>query len=486
MDTQSISSPKKSSLKKFILPVFLLVVAIGAGAYFASKAGLDKALFKQALDGWIEQSEKRAAADGMDLKIAYDEVTIAGGFTDRHAVIHNLRATKTTPEATPAEVTYRTADVLFFPKDADFKSFTLRLPTPLEKMENGQSEVTASLVSETPLVIEVEPITRNGENYQQISHQIPAKLTIKYLVGQDATGAEEATPTLTPRYESVEITSENGMVNYLTHEQTLLLAQTSFLANNIRIVPIGNEQKTVTIAAISSNFEDNLNPKENNKMMLDFTLDNLVAKDEYISNTPISLTVNFAYQGAMPETPEQLAAATPQQTSFKLSNFALHTKAAKLDATADFVASSDDILPVGTATVTLTDIPAWRTILTEAELSDVKIEEVANTFLLRATGQRLVDAKDVTIDVNRARGGAFEVGKTTLEEVMAIVFGGMRTPLDAPVPVVPAPAAAPQKPAEKISPPTPENKVEETKPEAPKASEIPAPAPAPAPAKAAE
>ncbi|MFN8930213.1 MAG: hypothetical protein ACK5WQ_07625 [Alphaproteobacteria bacterium] len=473
MDTYSSSSKKKFSLKKFILPVFLLVVAIGVGTYFASKAGLDKALFKQALDTWIEQSEKRAAADGLDLSIAYDEVTIAGGFITRHAIIHNLRVTQTTLQQTPTKVVYRTAVVKFLPNSHDFKNFTLQLPAPLEKIENGQGDVSASLVSETPLVIEVRPMTLNGENYQQIRHKLSPKITIKHLVGQEAIGAEEATPSLTPRYESIEITSENGIMNYLANDKTMLLAQASFAADNIRIVPIGNEQKTISIAAISSNFEDNLNPKKNNKMTLDFSLDNLVANDEYIANTPISLMVNFAYVGAKPETPEQLAAATPQQTSFKLSNFALHTKAAKLDATADFVTSSDDILPVGTATVTMTDLPAWRKILADAQLSDIKTEEVANTFLLRTVGERLVDATDVTLDINRARGGTFEVGKVTLEEVMAIVFGGMRTPLDSP-----APAAVLEKPAEKTTPSMPKNQAEDVKPDAEKAQEVSTPAPA--------
>jgi hypothetical protein len=469
MDSQVISPKKKSSIKKFILPVFLLVVAIGVGVFFVSKAGLDKALFKQALDAWIEQSENRAANDGMDLSIAYDEVTIAGGFINRHAIIHNLRVTKTEPDSMSAKVTYRTAEVNFIPKSSDFESFTLRLPTPLEKIESNLSDVTASLVSEAPLVIEVDSINRQDEIYLRIRHQLSPKMTLRHLVGQEATGAEEATPTLSPRYESIEVTNNQGMMNYLVYEKTMLLAQAAFAVDNIRIVPVGNEQKTVSVDSISWNFEDDFNRKKNSKMSVDFSLDNLVANDEYIANTPISLRVNFAYVGAMPETPEQLAVATPQHTSFKLSNFALHTKAAKLDATADFVSSGDDILPVGAATVTITDLPAWRNLLADAKLTDVKTEEVANTFLLRTVGERLVDAKDVTIDINRARGGVFVIGKTTLEEVMAIVFGGMRTPLDTPVP---ASAETSQEP--------------EIKPEADKAQKAPVPPPVPVPAKTAE
>jgi hypothetical protein len=219
-------------------------------------------------------------------------------------------------------------------------------------------------------------------------------------------------------------------------------------------MPIGNEQETLTIATISTNFEDNLNPQQNNKMTLDFILDNLVAKDDYIANTPISLKVNFVYDGAMPETSQAQGEKTPQQTSFKLSNFALHTKAAKLDATADFVSSSDDILPVGTATITATDIPAWRAIANDFGVADVKTEEMINSLLIRTTGTRLVDAKDVTIAINRVRDGAFQIGKSTFEEVVTIVLSGMRTPLDAPAPASTEPqvilpdADAPAKTAE--------------------------------------
>jgi hypothetical protein len=469
-----VASPTKRRLvRRGILAVFVLLLLIGGGAYVASRLGLDKALVTQQLDAWIARAEEKATQEGMQLDIAYDSVSLAGGFTDRHAVIRNLRATVSSEgmPGVPVETrTYRTAEVQFFPRSRDLQDFSLRLPAPIDMLENDAQDPAFSLVSDTPLEFTLERVSRADGLYHQFTHPLPAQVTLRYLAGHDARGEEEETPTLSPRYDAITIAQQGGMFRYLAHDEDAALGTTEFQAENIRIVPVGREQETVTIAQLLLNYSNEINAEKKNDIRFDFALKELAASAEYLPHNPFSATLQFMFEGVLPETPEQLAGASDHTSAFKLASFSVHTQTAKIDATADFTTQKDDILPVGTATVTFTDVPAWRKLLADSSLIHPTSEELLNTILLRTVGTRLVDATDVTLNITRVRGGAFEVGDSTFEEVLAIVMGNMKTPLDAPAPAPQAdPQAVPQAAAEEKTPPV------SPKESAPEAASQPAP-----------
>ncbi len=468
------SPGKRRLMKRIILGIFILLLLIGGGAYVASRFGLDKALVTQQLDGWIARAEEKAKEEGVKLDIAYDSITLAGGFTDRHAIIRNLRVTvggQGMPYEPQETRTYRTAEMQFFPRSHDMQDFSLRLPAPLEMTENQDEHPTMTLISDTPLAFEVEQMTRADGEYYEVTHPLPALVTLRYFAGQEASGEEEATPELSPRYDAVKIEQQGGVFRYLANKEDSAIGTTEFRAENIRVIPVGMEQETVKIAGLSLDYRNQINAEKKNDVTVDISLDNLSAAEEYLPHTPFSAKIAFAFEGALPETPEQLAATGNRETAFKLEDFSLHTKDANIDATADFITKGDDILPIGTATVTFTNIPSWRNFMKDYELITAPTEELINTILLRTADTRLVDAGDVTLNIQRVRGGAFEIGNSTFEEVLAILMGNMKTPLDAPAPkptaetTAPQNEAAPEQPAESAKEPAPAMDAPPAKPE---------------------
>jgi hypothetical protein len=423
----------KSRLSKILLAIVLvLATAVGLG-YYASRAGLDKALVKQELDAWIERSESNALEEGYNLDITYEDVAIKGGLTDGHASIRNIKIVTQSADAKD-KVTFKTDEVKLEPKSANLRDVEIILPTPIHVFENKNTYESAAFISETPLLFSVERLEKEDQPYRSIAHEFPSKITLKFLAGQDASGEEDKAQELTPRYDIIEVSMESGSAKAVMHEQKGDIGDSVIDVRQLKIVPVGNELGTVTIARFNSRWSNHLNKNNLNQIEAKIMLEEMNADASFMPFAPINMNIEAAFEGAMPDTPEDFANLQSQQNAFKLKQLSFSTKDAAVNATADFVSSGDDILPVGMANLSIDNVQSWREILKANEVLRDKDEELINTLFIRIAGQTLPAAKNVAVDIQRTREGAFQIGNITFEELLAILLGNIKTPLDVALP----------------------------------------------------
>jgi len=455
---------KKSSISKFIIPVVVIIAGVAALGYFASKAGLDRAIVQQEVDAWIERSKAHAAKEGYNLAITYESVAIKGGLTDGHALISNIKVisapNKDGVNVDENSVTFTTAEVKLEPKSANLRDVAVILPTPVHVFEGLNAHESASLMSDAPLEFDVEQIEKKEEVYNRISHELPSKITLRFLVGQDAVGEEDMAQELTPRYDTIEVSMESGKGHVTTHHQRPEVGNSDIEIHNLKVVPIGHEEGTVTVDNFSSKWSNELNDKNLNVIDADIKLDNLRADERLMPYSPINAAFSAHFEGAMPSTPEEFAKIQSQQTSFKLNELSFSTKDASINATADFVANQNDILPVGMANISITNVQAWRDALKKNDAITTADEEIINTLFIRILGITLPSAKDVTLDIQRAREGSFQIGLITFEELLAILLRQVKTPLDVELPALAVPVDPVEVIPEATEEPTPAIKTE--------------------------
>lgn len=432
MNELSPPPAKKPRTFKALIGVMLVMAAVSGLGYYASQAGLDKALVEQQLNAWIERTKKQAQEQGQSLDIRYSDVAIKGGLTDGHALISNLEIINSTEQG-KNRITI--AQIRLEPNSADLSNVGITLLTPVHVFEGNNSFESASLLSTPPLHFTVEQIEQKSEDYTRISHQLPRTLTLRFLVGKDASGEEEKPQILTPRYDTIDITMGKKSYGVLTtHHSRADLGDSTLHIHDLKIVPVGNEVGAITVESLQTSWKNSLNDKQINVIEISAALKKLHADEKFISFTPVNASLKLHFEGAMPQSPEALAALQSAQTLLKLDEFNIITKDASLNATADFVANKDDILPIGMANISAKNVQSWRELLKQYNVLRPKDELLVNTLLIHIAGQTLPNTKDLSIDIKRAHEGTFQIGAITLEEVLAIILGNVTTPLDTKLP----------------------------------------------------
>lgn len=457
-----IAKEKKSNARKITLATIGALLIIIIAAVVASKAGLDKALVRQQLDAIAAQVKERGAAQGRDITFTYGAIDIKGGFSNRHAVISNPQLDikpmegenfeKRDDKGKPNSLRITSPVLEVHPESSSLSALKFALPQPVNFATIEQPDQSLlKLRSETPLEVHYARIKQDNIPYTRWEYTSPVKLELDYLREQVAEGVEDQAPTLKPVYETLAVTMDKGTSELTLAENGSGLGQGTLDFKNIAMAPaVQPEAGKVTIAQIVGQWSNQRNEKNLNVVNSSFSIDRIEAAPELIPYAPISMAVDFTYEGAMPSTPEEVAVISSQESSFKLKTLSLSTKDAKLDATADFVATPEDRLPVGMASVSLTNLPFVIAQLKETGLLVEENEGLLVTILEQVTGVPYVELKDVSIDVNRTRGGSFTIGKTTFEELFATILqaamGGKRP---APAPQLPEK----QTPVEKIPAP---------------------------------
>lgn len=431
----AIASDKRSHTRKIIFATIGALLIIIVAAVIASKAGLDKALVRQQLDAIALQLKERGAAQGRDVTFTYGDIAIKGGFTNKHAVISapqlDIRPMEgegfeqhDVKEGKPNTLRITSPVLEVFPESANLSELKFALPQPvdfasIEEPEKSLLKVRAA----TPLELHYATLKQKGAPYTRWQFTAPASLDLDYLREQVVEGEEDATPVLKPVYDTLNVAMEKGTAELTLAQGGSGLGQGTLEFKSIAMAPASQpEAGKVTIAQILGQWSNQRNEKNLNVVNSTFSIDRVEAAEELIPYAPISLALDFTYEGAMPSTPEEVAAISSQESSLKLKTLSLSTKDASFDATADFVATPEDRLPVGMATVNLTNLPFVIAELKENGLIAAEDEGLLVTILEQVTGVAYDELKDVTLDVQRTRGGSFQIGKTTFEELFATIL----------------------------------------------------------------
>lgn len=458
------TNEQPSKARKFIIPVLVAVVAIILVGFLASRSGLDKALLRQRLDAFATQLAERGKQDGRDIQLTYKDIAIVGSFSDRHAVIlaPQLSIKPLAEEGikpNPADnLILRTNEVAVYPKAVDLSKIAVHFEHPVDFYDASNAERKLLTVSsDTPFIAVAHQHKEDGRAFLEVKHEMPSEILLTYLREQQAEGAEEQTPTIVPVYENLKVTqSPGGLIRSDLAQDGSGLGEAEVKLSNITITPEVQPEGAITIDRIESDWEHKL-AEDNSQHEVDVKLaiGAINADPNFLPYAPISLDMEANYEGAAPQTAADVAAVRAQESSIKLENFRLASKDATFTATADFVASPTDVIPVGMATVTLSNVPFVLAELRRFQLLDKNNEPMVADIAQLLTGTPLEQLQDANIDISRTRGGSFSIGKTTFEEIFATVLkNSMRRPGDRPALEGEVPPAEPAQPVKPIEEPT--------------------------------
>lgn len=459
-DTNEVSteiSEKRSKTSRRIIIGTLAVLALIAGvAVLASKTGLDRVLVRQQLDALAAQMKLRGASQGRDVTFTYGDVEIVGGFGDRHAVIHDpvlavkpLEAEGYEKPEDAQSLRVVTPVMTIYPEAANLQAMRLELPEPIDvtTIEEPEKKLL-TIATNTPLAVHYADTERDNAPIAHWKFSVPAETKFTYLREQVAEGQEEQTPTLTPVYETLVMEMESGEGELSLQRDHSGLGEGKLELKNIRLAPASTPKEgLVTIDQIISHWSNQRNEQNLNIVNSSFLIDKIDADPKLLPYAPISASAEVVYEGAIPTTQEELASMESKETALKLKTFNITTKDASFSASADFVASPEDKLPVGMANVSVTNLPFIVGELKKYDLMSDEREHLIAVLLQQVTGTPYAEMKDVVVDVQRSRGGSFKIGKSTFEELFATLLqaslgggAGPKAVIESPegaVPVIP-------------------------------------------------
>jgi hypothetical protein len=440
----SDAAPKKFSTRRYVLLAATVILVIGIVAFVASRVGLDKAMVRVALDRFAEEVAHSGQSKGKTIEFLYDDVKMVGGLLSRHANIINPRFVDRTDPQKIGMV--HTSEVAVYPYNSALTSLRLELEKPLRVLNTDTLDATplSTITQKTPILIEISP---EGDNLLYVKQSLPEVLLV------DGPEAERANPwnNFTIRMASggfTEYTAE------LDPEQGPKPRKSIISLSNITLTPETKPEDVVTIETVDWNFTQEVGEDKRNSVVLNAAVGPVTGSETQLPYGPMEFSVALSMEGVEPgASPQTFAEVDSHESAFKLENLSLKSKNAALYATADFVSGAKDVLPVGTANITVENLPYILAELKKHEaITDLDIK-LAGDLVGATTGKQMVDMKDVSIDIKRVRDGSFQIGNSTFEELMALLLkGALAKQPDAAksVPGGPAPkAVAPAKPATK-------------------------------------
>jgi hypothetical protein len=414
------AAPKQA--RKFILPVILVILAVSAIGFLASKAGLDKALVKQQVDGWIAMRSAQASKEGYALKITYQDMRFAGGFSQRYLVLENPEVTIAPFADAEGKVTdhdrgmrIKTEQLLLHPRAVDLSEFRAELPDAIEFYEGGIDDAVIIVSAATPIIIDGEQAVSKKHTDLLLTHTLPKLWHIKLHA------LSKASDTETPDYiyENYSVSLDNGgQLSYRTRLNETVIGASKLEAKNVTLTSDTDDTKTPLLRFDSIKGEWGSTTPDYFKSILAIT--NISgAGMELLS--PMNVHWNLRYEGSLDAMPEA-EDGEMQTASLNVKEFVFEIPDASLRAKAKLHAAAEDILPIGSASIELKNLPHIRKMLADNALIDASDEVLFDKMLTRITGKGINALNDVTIPLSRERGEPFRIGNITLEEAATMVL----------------------------------------------------------------
>jgi hypothetical protein len=431
-DESPNTAPATPAAKKrsWFLPIALVIVLLAVVAFVISRAGIDKALVKQKIDDVIAQIKQNGRAQGRDIDITYGDLDVVGSFAHKHVVIHNpslsVKPLNQKPLA-PGEMAksdslvVTTPEIEIYPESADLSALRVEAAQPINfAAQDAPEKSLMKVTGNTPFTVSFAQENMQGVPYTNVEYISPTETDCTYLREQQATGAEEQTPSLAPIYDTlhVVVAPGSGIESHFAADGSQL-GHANIHYNDVVMAPKSAPDGMVNITAIKGEWSNVLNEKKQNVIHNTFAMGPITAGKDLLPIAPVSLNLDVSYTGATLKTPESVAALKSEQSSIDVKTFTLTTKDASINVTASFVADASDVLPVGTANIAIVNMPFFLTQLRTYALLNPANEGIVDPMLQLMTGSPVEQLKDTTIAVERQRGGSFKIGQTTFEELFA-------------------------------------------------------------------
>ncbi len=426
--TQSQAKKKKRSL---FLPIAAIILAIAIVGFIASRAGLDKALVKQQLDSFIADLKEKGRAQGRDVNLTYGDLEVVGSFANKHVVVHQPVLSvkplnrKPQPIGGKSEIdalVVTTPSIAIYAQSMDFSSLRIVAPEPIDlASEDAPKKSLLNIKSDVPLTVIIGQKNIGDARYNDVQYQLPTQMIFTYLHEQQATGAEEATPVVVPVYQSLQLdmAKDAGVRSVMAADKSGV-GEVNVALHDIVLTPKEAPEGVVRVAQITGRWSNQINEKKLNAVVGAFTIGPVTSLNTAAPYLPVMVDFDGSYEGMLSKTPQSIAQVQNQESSMVLKKFSITTKDANLQSTANFTANAADVLPVGTAHITLTNAPFVLGELRKFGILDEASDPLVMAVLQQVTGLPSDQWKDIDIAVERARGGSFTIGRTTFEELFAL------------------------------------------------------------------
>ncbi len=429
------AAPASRTKKRRLWLMIAGAVALALIGFFASRAGLDKALVKQQLDDFIAQVKEKGQAQGRDITITYGELAVVGRFAAKHVVVHdpvlsiqpsNRTAPKPGEKPVVNGLRITTDRLEIYPDAMDVSRLRIEAPTPIRFADiDAPDHLLLSVKSNVAPIVIVGHKTLGDTLYHHVSYQSPSEMEFTYLRERHAKGVEDQTPDLSPVYETLSISmAPGGAIDSSMAADASGLGRINVAMQAVKLIPKAAPQGAITIAEITGEWSNQLNDKKLNVVHALASIGPITADIPTVPYLPIALHLDATYEGAMPKNAQAIASIQSPDSLITLKQFSLTSKDASLSATANFTASASDVLPVGTANMTLTNIPFVMGELRKYKVLNARNEAVVQQLLQLLTGKPVAEIRDAVIPIERARGGAFRIGQTTFEELFTVLLKG--------------------------------------------------------------
>lgn len=450
MTEPSPAHAPKSKKRNYVVPVAIAILAVAVFGFFLSRAGLDKALVKQQLDDFAAQLKEQGKAQGRDLSFTYGELEVQGSFIDKHVVVHQpaLGVKPLNPVANENGKKSIDAIIISSPVIEIYpgvSSLTVKAPQPIDvASQEAPDKSLLKITSNIPMTF-ISGQKKVGEvTYKEFSFQSPTEMLLTYLREQQAKGSEETTPAVVPVYDemTVAVAQGSGFSSSVAVDGSGL-GEAKLYFKDMVFTPKAAPEGAIKIADLSGNWTNVLNEKKLNVVHSVMALGPVTSTNAAAPYLPITLNMDATFEGMVPKTPDSVASMQPQESVMQLKQFALTTKDASLSATANFTANSSDMLPVGTANITLTNLQFVLGELRKYNLLNAQNEPLVMAVVQQVAGMPVEQVKDLVIPIERMHGGAFKIGQSTFEELFAVMLKNamLHQSGQAPVPAGSAPAA---------------------------------------------
>jgi hypothetical protein len=419
-----------SKKRRLFLPIAGVILAVAIGGFVASRAGLDKALVKQQVDNFIVQMKEQGREQGRDIDLTYADLEVAGSFANKHVVMREpVLIVKPVDRAEPQNGEKNAID-------------SLRITTPSIELYPGVSSMTIKSVQTIDFAGEDAPgksllkVTPNAAHevvfssdkvgelpYEKVHYQAPSQIDFTYLKEQQAQGVEDQTPTVVPVYETLLLSmAQGGSLTSSMAKDDSGLGSVQVDFRDLVLTPKAAPDGAVRLAEVTGKWSNMLNEKKLNVVSAVIKAGPVTSDNTSFPYLPVMLDVDAMYEGAMPKNAEAVANIQSPESVMTLKNFSLSSKEAELKAMANFTASATDALPVGTANISLTNVPFVLEQLKKYKIMNSATESMVLAVLSKVTGTPTDQLKDANIPIQRERGGALKVGSATFEELFALVL----------------------------------------------------------------
>lgn len=418
--------------RKLLLPVAIGVLAILVIGFFVSRAGLDKALVKQQLDATIATIQERARTQGRDVKITYGDIEIAGGVMDKRVVVHSLalrvRPLEPSPMApdmkAPASdsMVVTSDEMVIYPKSMDLSSALYSLPKPLNFVtEDAPEKSLMKIEASSPIEVTLTQTTKNGVPHLAVSHVAPSKIDMTYLIEQKAEGVEDKAPVLTPVYDVMTLNIGSGKIDTDTTMDGSNMGSVTAHYKDITLTPKSAPEGVISINAIKAEWSNLANGNDTNTVRTVAEVGPITGPADLLPLAPIQFGLDFAFVGHIDHPGDAPDAEFPEST-ITLSKMDFTSKETNFTAKGEFSSKPGDIMPNGSAQVKWTNVPYAIGALKKYRILVEGSERFYVPILEQITGQSFAEIKELDVAVERQPNGSFKVGKTTFEELFAIVM----------------------------------------------------------------